>query len=136
MPIVVAEQLVVDVVITSSANAYHAEERVPCVRVFAVYEAQVIAINGSESHITPHVAMDYVGSNVQRNQNHKHGIVERAVKHIEQHRGFKHVMRLMASDVNGRDFVLCLVHDGLQKIDDEQLCNDMDGADTTVEGII
>ena len=136
MPIVVAEQLVVDMVITSSTNAYHAKERIPCVRVFAVNEAQVIAINGAESHVTPHVAMDYVGSNVQRNQNHKHGIVERAIKRIEQYRGFKHVMGLMASNIDGGDFVFYLVHDGLEKIDDKQLCNDMDGADTTVEGII
>lgn len=80
--------------------------------------------------------MDYVGSDVQRNQNHEQGIVERAIERIEQHRGFEHVVRLMASNIDGRYLVLCLVHDGLQKIDDKQLCNDMDGADTTVEGII
>ncbi len=137
MAVIVEEEAVVNVMVSRGAEAHEAEERVPRVCVFAVDKAKPRRIRGPEGHVLPHVAVDDVGSEEEREQDHAQGVHAGPVEGIEQLRVEEAVVWLVAGLVHGRaHLVLRDVHERLEEVHGDKLRHDQERVHSPCEGVV
>ena len=71
MAVVILEQLVVDVVVGGGAKPNLPEQWVPWVWILAVDQRQPVGVKAAECHVRPDIAVDHVGCDVERHQDHQ-----------------------------------------------------------------
>jgi hypothetical protein len=131
------KQLVVHVVIGRRAKAHRAKEPVPSVRVLGVHEHEPVGVQSSESHVGPDVGRHQPRGEEEGQQDHAEGVCGGPVEGVEEARVGEAVVRLVRQAVEGgAHVVLQHVDSELQKVDDQQLDEDVKPVDAPGEGVV
>ena len=103
-------------------------------------EREPVGIHTSERHVGPHVGGHQQGGNVQRHQDHQEGICWRSIKGIEKPWVGEHMVRLVGCHVYSRlnleTEVLRAMHDVLQCVLNQELCQNMKPVYPAMEAIV
>mmetsp|Transcript_32724 Transcript_32724/g.101967 ORF Transcript_32724/g.101967 Transcript_32724/m.101967 type:complete len:304 (+) Transcript_32724:3-914(+) len=131
------EQPVVNMVVGCCAEAHHAEEAIPRVRILRMNQHKPVGVERAKCHVGPDVGRHHAGDNHERDYNHERGVRQRAVERVEEARVGEAVVRLVGVPVHpARYLVLAKVHEVLQRVLQQQLGRDVLPADPAREGVV